>query len=275
MSSDADAAAAATVALYDEFYTGNYCGVAASVLFIYDAFITFDREIACFWTAKRRLGASLLFFMNKYISMVYFVTALAQLARFPSDKNCTVVLVSRIPLITADILLIYITWTKLNGWNTLRGLDIRQSKRISLMDVLFRGGIIYFAVLFVLNVLHLVLTATAIAASGNEGDTSVVSIFTSPITAIIISRFLLELHEADQTAIKLDPDNALHMSRDSTPSFVSSLGGFVNPALSTRSNDDSFEMQVRPRSESREEENGGVPAESPQPDLGTMSSSSA
>ncbi|KAI0685381.1 hypothetical protein C8T65DRAFT_748003 [Cerioporus squamosus] len=65
MSSDADAAAAATVALFDALYIGNYCDMAAAVLFIYDTFIMLDREVACFWTAKRPGGASLLFFANK------------------------------------------------------------------------------------------------------------------------------------------------------------------------------------------------------------------
>ncbi len=37
----------------------------------------------------------------------------------------------------ADILLIYITWTKLSSWGASR--DIRQ-KRVSLSDILFRGG---------------------------------------------------------------------------------------------------------------------------------------
>ncbi len=47
-------------------------------------------------------------------------------------------IVSRVPLIIADILLIYITWTKLRNWGALK--DVRQSKRLSLSDVLFRGG---------------------------------------------------------------------------------------------------------------------------------------
>ncbi|RDX54079.1 hypothetical protein OH76DRAFT_1398374 [Lentinus brumalis] len=39
-----------------------------------------------------------------------------------------------------------------------------------------------------------------------------------------ISRFLLELQEANQMVVRLDPDDPLHSSRnpyDSTPSFVS------------------------------------------------------
>lgn len=38
----------------------------------------------------------------------------------------------------ADILLVYITWTKLNGRDTAR--DIRPSRRLSLSDILLRDG---------------------------------------------------------------------------------------------------------------------------------------
>ncbi len=74
---------------------------------------------------------------------------------------------------------------------------------------------------------------------------------TRRITAILISHFLLALQKANQMVVRLDPDDPLHSSRnpyDSTPSFVSSLGAFINPVLSTRSDGDSLELQVRPRS---------------------------
>ncbi len=56
-----------------------------SVLCVYVAFVTFDREVACFWTAKRT-GASLLFFANRWISLTVYVLGLVQLASLPSDK---------------------------------------------------------------------------------------------------------------------------------------------------------------------------------------------
>ncbi|KAI0697820.1 hypothetical protein C8T65DRAFT_754270 [Cerioporus squamosus] len=89
MSSDTDAAAAATVALFETLYTNSYCCAAASVLLIYDTFITFDREVACFWTAKRPGGASLLFFAIKWTSMTLYVMGLVTFTSFPSDKSCS------------------------------------------------------------------------------------------------------------------------------------------------------------------------------------------
>ncbi|TFK80320.1 hypothetical protein K466DRAFT_605442 [Polyporus arcularius HHB13444] len=311
MSSDAGAA---TVALFNELYTDEHCFIAAAVVFMYDAFLMFDSEVAYFWTAKGISGAALLFFANKWISRVYYVMGLVQFALFPSDKceasqssdrqtmivdvrscstfviavqamevlqfvpgaafsalrayvlsrskylgilvaalslapvgvnlvlygyhisgenlppfgclttdnttsafnlrrtfdsqsygmphahpqDCSVVIISRVPLIVADVVLIYVTVTKLRGWAALT--DIRQSKRPSLQDILFRGGIIYFA-----------------------------------ITVILISRFLLALQETNHMVVKLDADDPLHASRNawdsSTPSFISSLGGFINPEL--------------------------------------------
>ncbi|RDX41574.1 hypothetical protein OH76DRAFT_1489395 [Lentinus brumalis] len=360
MSSDADsdAAAAATVALFDSLYTENYCDVAAAVLFIYDAFITLDRAVESFWTARpKRSGAAILFFANKWISMTIYVMDLVGFAPFPSDKamqllqfcpgaafsslrayvlsrskllgslifvlslapvganvvpyayqlsgenfslfgclgtdntsatltlrfvslyvithtvadaaqgNPTVTIISRVPLIAADILLIYITWYKLSSWDALKA--IRPSKRLQLSDVLFRGGTIYFLILFVLNILHLALSAAAIAGDGAWSD-SVITEFTAPLTAVLISRFLLELQEVDQAVVKLDADDPLYSANqgDSTPSFISSLGGFVNPALTAQSDveddNDGIRSQVRSRLEGQEEKGGGIQAETSQ-----------
>ncbi|TFK78606.1 hypothetical protein K466DRAFT_606832 [Polyporus arcularius HHB13444] len=328
MSSDVDAA---TVALFDSIYTSKYCAVAAAVLFIYDTFLTFDREVTYFWTEKRVSGASLLFFTNKWISMTCVVMTLVEVASLTSNKvsslgpsygksdqnqSCsmfviaeqamlilqfvpaagfsalrayalsgteskllgllvailslapvgsnldrTVVIVSRVPLIAADIILIYITWTKLRGWATLT--DFQQSKRLSLQDVLFRGGILYFVILFFLNVLHLALSATAVASGDSDNAFSVITVFTAPITAILISRFLLELQGTHHMVIKLDTNDPLHFSGnawDSTLSFISPIGGLINPELAARSDDDDgVELQDRmPSEEALAEEEEGV-----------------
>ncbi|KAI0697849.1 hypothetical protein C8T65DRAFT_18165 [Cerioporus squamosus] len=347
MSSDSDTdagAAAATVALYNVLYTGNYCAAAASVLFIYDAFATFDREVSCFWTA-RWTGAPLLFFANKWISMTIYVMAFVVFASFlriscsvfinvlyavqilqfvpgavfsalrayvlsrskllgslalvlslaPVGANLVqyrhqligenippfgclesdstteavelrfVIFVARVPLIIADLILVCITWMKLSNRGSLRKL--RQSKRLSLSDILFRDGTMYFVALCSLNVLHLVFTVTAVAGNGNW---SLVSVFTGPITAILISRFLLDLQEANQAVVRVDPDDPLHSSRDpyDTPTFISSLGAFINPDVPAGSDDDLDSHDVS-RSDGMEE--GGLPVSESQA-AGTLSS---
>ncbi len=64
--------------------------------------------------------------------------------------------------------------------------------------------------------------------------------------------------------VRLDDDDPSRSSRDpydSKPSFISSLGGFVNPALSAQSDSDvSFELHVRSRFSEAGEEEGEVHA---------------
>ncbi|RDX49138.1 hypothetical protein OH76DRAFT_1483354 [Lentinus brumalis] len=90
--------------------------------------------------------------------MLYPVSIEMVQTQFSQDDR-TVVMISRIPLTIADIMLIYITWTQLNGWDAL--MNVRQSKRLSLSDILFRGGTIYFIVLFIMNVLHLAFSVNS------------------------------------------------------------------------------------------------------------------
>ena len=56
-------------------------------IFLYDVILTFDHEVAYIWTAARaRSGASLLFYANKWITILVSVMELTQFASFPSDK---------------------------------------------------------------------------------------------------------------------------------------------------------------------------------------------
>ncbi|TFK92635.1 hypothetical protein K466DRAFT_581767 [Polyporus arcularius HHB13444] len=134
------------------------------------------------------------------------------------------------------------------------------------MDSCTHTGI---SVLSTLNLLHLVLSVTASAGDADPGQ-SLVSAFTAPLTAILISRFLLTLQEANTMVVRLHPDDPLYSSRDlynSTPSFISSLGGFVNPDLWARSDeDDNIELQVRSPAEIPDSE-----GEPPQADALTSS----
>ena len=77
------------------------------------------------------------------------------------------------------------------------------------------------------------------------------------ITAILVSRFLVELQAADRAAVRVDLDDALESSSNTMPSFISSLGAFVNPDLELETSlgyDGS-------RSEPREEEGGAQECE--------------
>ena len=57
----------------------------ASVLFVYDVLITFDREVANFWTTNVT-GGALLFFANKWVTVTFSAMLLVEFASFPSDE---------------------------------------------------------------------------------------------------------------------------------------------------------------------------------------------
>ncbi|TFK81866.1 hypothetical protein K466DRAFT_590969 [Polyporus arcularius HHB13444] len=99
---------------------------------------------------------------------------------------CTAV--SRTGAIIGDFLLVAITWRRL-----AKG-PIRN-ERGSLVAVVIWNGILYFSVLFVLNVLHLGITLSSLI--GNPaGGISFVTNFTDPVTSILICRFLIDLQQA-------------------------------------------------------------------------------
>ncbi|KAH9919766.1 uncharacterized protein BXZ73DRAFT_104874 [Epithele typhae] len=101
----------------------------------------------------------------------------------------------RTSLIFADAFLVGLTWYRLRR-------SIGHSRgRFSLSTVFLRDGSIYFIILCILNVLHMTLSLTA-TFSDRAGDVglSAVPLFTEPITAVLISRFLLNLQEANLRA---------------------------------------------------------------------------
>ncbi|RPD59073.1 hypothetical protein L227DRAFT_550006 [Lentinus tigrinus ALCF2SS1-6] len=322
------------------------------VLFIYDALITFDREVLYFWTA-RWTGASLLFVVNRYISMTLYVMEVClwlygltvddpdsavrrsctrfslvtyafeilqfvpwavfsalrtyvlsrkkipgllilALSTMPTGVNLVaiyaygptgishppfgcllttsmtrteaqrfisvVVILARVPLIVADIMLIYITWTNLSRRSALQ--DLRRSKRLSFSDVLFRSGILdcyVIRLLFTLNVLHLAFSLTTVWSMLYLTVRTALMPF---ITAILVSRFLIQLQEVNHAVVPVDPDDPLHSSRDpysDTPSFISSLGGFINPDVRAASTEEESELREGPHSG---EESEARPSES-------------
>ncbi|RPD57188.1 hypothetical protein L226DRAFT_614396 [Lentinus tigrinus ALCF2SS1-7] len=185
-----------------------------------------------------------------------------------SCKSDTVVIISRVPLVVADSLLIFTTWAALRSRDR-KGLVAAalQPGWYPITHVLLRDGSIYFIVLLVLNLLHLVLSATSLVSNNTDG--SLMTIFTAPITAILISHFLLDLQEANRTDVRMDAGNPLQFSGDpynSSPSFISSLGAFTNPNRSGRSSgsedndDEDLSYEVDSRSDGEDGEGSGVQA---------------
>ncbi|KAI0665403.1 hypothetical protein C8Q78DRAFT_1084002 [Trametes maxima] len=105
-----------------------------------------------------------------------------------------VVITSRTCLIAADLIAIAVTWA---ATYRVRTLSLTQSLGHSFSAILLEYGMIYFIILTTLNVLHLTFTLLSLA-SDSISSVSYVTVFTEPITAILISRFLFNLQEANQ-----------------------------------------------------------------------------
>ncbi|KAI0692814.1 hypothetical protein C8T65DRAFT_744991 [Cerioporus squamosus] len=158
-----------------------------------------------------------------------FMYDFASIQRLRALTLYTVPYVSRGGLIIADFLLIVVTWRTL-GRGSVRPCFPRRAAG-SLTDIMLWNGMIYFVLLTLLNVLHLAFTVAEVAS---DAFTSYISIFTDPLTALLVSRFLLDLQEATQQDMKLDTDHPLHFSPDWNGSLsfarvMGSIGAIIMP----------------------------------------------
>ncbi|KAM5541444.1 hypothetical protein V8D89_004998 [Ganoderma adspersum] len=142
---------------------------------------------------------------------------------------------SRSCVITADFILICITWSTLSR---RRGLGTGEFK-MTFSSVLLRDGTIYFVVLLILNCLH--LTLTLLAYNPAFQDASYLPSFTEPITTILVSRFLLDLQYANHKSVGIacsesSAHHDSHSRADGSGSvsltferFVGSMGTSIAP----------------------------------------------
>ncbi|KAI0335556.1 hypothetical protein GY45DRAFT_809576 [Cubamyces sp. BRFM 1775] len=115
---------------------------------------------------------------------------------------------TRSSVITADVLVLLITW-----WKTydIRKLAAQTDVKVSLTSLILRDGTIYFLVLLYMNTIHIVLSLT--------GRFTFTITFEEPLTTILVSRFLLNLREVNEMRGSTDSAD-YDMSR---PSFVRPL----------------------------------------------------
>ncbi|RDX42342.1 hypothetical protein OH76DRAFT_115430 [Lentinus brumalis] len=162
---------------------------------------------------------------------------ITQIPSVLSSDGPPVSVVARTGVTLSDFLLVVLTWRS----DAVRPIENPFSSggtRRSLPSILLWNGTLYFIVLGILSALQLSFTLSSILTSGGE---SFVTLFTEPLTTVLICRFILDLHEATQHEMKLDSDDPLQISfdPDHTPSFVrparapSAIGGTDVPSAST------------------------------------------
>ncbi|EJF58123.1 hypothetical protein DICSQDRAFT_173216 [Dichomitus squalens LYAD-421 SS1] len=100
---------------------------------------------------------------------------------------------TRSSLIASDLVVLFVTWYR--TYQTAK-LSLRSLRKESFAGILLLDGTIYFMVLLVLSVLQMTFTLTGVAEGGTTLFTSVISFIEEPLTAILTSRFLIDLQNA-------------------------------------------------------------------------------
>ncbi|KAI0351316.1 hypothetical protein OH77DRAFT_1524200 [Trametes cingulata] len=132
---------------------------------------------------------------------------------------------SRTCLMTADVIVILVT---IFATNATRKLEQGIHARRSFAQTLLRDGSIYFVTLLILNALHLTFTMLPLS-DDSLSSVSFVTLFTEPITAVLVSRFLLNLQGVNSSTAEVE-SSVLHVGTLDFGRVVGSLGSYLSPS---------------------------------------------
>ncbi|KAI1783011.1 hypothetical protein LXA43DRAFT_977319 [Ganoderma leucocontextum] len=107
-----------------------------------------------------------------------------------------VTVIGRASLITADLIVIVVTWFA--TYKTIRlARAIGHRTRMRLTVLLLRDGMIYFIVLLAMNMMHLTLSMVSVFIVEGIGSSRVSNVIQiiQPMNAILVWRFMLDLQE--------------------------------------------------------------------------------
>ncbi|KAM5530955.1 hypothetical protein V8D89_015400 [Ganoderma adspersum] len=146
-----------------------------------------------------------------------------------SKRSVFLTIISRTCLISADALVLAVTWYTMPR----RAYNLSRDEVPTFARILLRNG--RRTSLLTLNALHLTFTVVAIDLAFE--NVSYMTMFTEPVTAVLVSRFLLDLQAANRKALRLDSQD---MSQDETSQgfpagslifnrVVGSLGSSIDP----------------------------------------------
>ncbi|KAI9065011.1 hypothetical protein FKP32DRAFT_538207 [Trametes sanguinea] len=127
-------------------------------------------------------------------ALQYFVwAAFSALLHQPGYNSAP--LLSRIPLVFADLAVIVITWKTQYNDHKL-GAIVARKGRPSLATVLYHNGIKYFAVLTLLNIPQILTACFVAIPTSPEYMVAGMIQFIEPLTAILVASFLTDLRKA-------------------------------------------------------------------------------
>ncbi|TBU52425.1 hypothetical protein BD310DRAFT_998025, partial [Dichomitus squalens] len=152
-----------------------------------------------------------------------------QIGNVSIDLSQKFTIITRSCLIAADCLAIGVTWSTLGLQYSPRERGMLKG---SISSVLLTDGTIYFLSLALLNCLHLAFTLLSISVDALQ-PISVVSVFTTPLSALLESRFFLHLQSASLQAVGSIPssqNSSLHLDRSLVfERVVGSLAASIAP----------------------------------------------
>ncbi|TFK80697.1 hypothetical protein K466DRAFT_648600 [Polyporus arcularius HHB13444] len=117
------------------------------------------------------------------------------------------VIICRTCFLVADLLLILITWSTISRPRIVDSVSrgyTGYTSGFTLADVLLQNGTMYFFVLLILHSLHLILSLCSVHVALQSLSYGYVTVFTESFTALLVSRFLLDLQEAHRNACDAD-----------------------------------------------------------------------
>ncbi|KAI0738541.1 hypothetical protein C8Q80DRAFT_1347753, partial [Daedaleopsis nitida] len=173
-------------ALYNSLWIDSYCLLAGLTLFLYEFIILFGSEVEYFWR-RRMTGASILFLLSRYLSLMYFILDLAlYLPVYTDDHSCS--FMQRV--VEAVKLPQYFPWA---AFAALRAYALSQSR-------------VWMTIVFILSLAPIGVNATTNALArlagivdpvfGCEATISVVPTPTETAIEAIFSRGCLILADA-------------------------------------------------------------------------------
>ncbi|KAI0722669.1 hypothetical protein C8Q76DRAFT_719703 [Earliella scabrosa] len=176
---------------------------AISVILQYLPWAVFSALRAYVLSSRTWMLAILVFLLSMASPVVNFVVLSWATVIYEPGVACALnvdlsratqqIIVSRTSLITSDFLVLAITWVAI--YKT-RGEIKALGQSTSLADIMFRDG----AVLLLMNVIHLSFSMVSISTADlSKQSSSAIVLLSEPLTAILISRFLMNLQEANNT----------------------------------------------------------------------------
>ncbi|RPD73047.1 hypothetical protein L226DRAFT_572502 [Lentinus tigrinus ALCF2SS1-7] len=153
---------------------------------------------------------------------------------FALNADPAVTIVSRTCLMASDVLVIITTWAATRNTVNLHGPN--RGIGHTFAGTLLRDGTVYFVVLLVLNALHLTFTMLPIV-DASLAPVSYITLFTEPITAVLVSRFMLNLQAVNRRAINGDSQRTLTLQIGSV-NFERVIGSLGSDVLSVTSSVD-------------------------------------